>query len=372
MSVPSTDNSGGDVVFNIFTLPELISHIAGRSIVGVLAQELSIPRSTMERWWKDEDLKRIDQAMIDNASSELLSVVEPVRNGELSYLSSLGGYAYSGLRSNLSDFDCSLRYLHQFELAEYHHRNNVNRWASNWLLQSIHSMELGVFDSRRANETAVEYALRIINESRGKIISDVFFKIMVSLDIDVCRLCFPGYQLAMVFPIAMPELRQGKVAPYWASSDRKLVDYLYSCISKKSYPPEGDDLWECFGGGKLENFYAGKVKRKTLSEDDIHSLCEYWFAYYRDGKVQGNIEAPAVREEMVFIFIMHLAAKVFDFVFDEFHKEFDKDKLESNFIEKYHRAWQSEVSHRGLDVNNGKAWGDSLATRLIRDSIRWR
>lgn len=364
----SATKDEGVAVFNIFGLSKLKSHITGQATSAILAEVAKAPQSTIHRWLKEGRFNDLARELRSHMPPEFRDDYEKFVSGHIPNVSDFGGLIYSEIKDFWLDFERTLGYFSQFQGIEDFYRQKTGLWTLGQLLDAIQA-PLNLSPELPGEDEPLEYRRnKIVTEHRDDLISDAFFIAMASLDIDAARFYFPGYRPTMIFPVVMPEMRDSCIRPYWMSSERKLVDFLFCWIARREEEPTLDDIFEGFTTKDRDRF-EGRIKRKTLIWGDIKKLVETWIKYHRTDDNHFDSNDPAIVRQSAFIFVLFVTSKIFSFIFQEVKTH--NDEALAIFTKKYYAAWRREIRIRGLVEADGKPWDDLVVAKLIRDSIVW-
>jgi hypothetical protein len=357
------------VVFNLFSLEELITHILGNTPAGLVASESGRSRSTVENWFRTNAISKlmavVAKLLPESASDELRCYL----TGQFPYPSNMGGLLYPQLGEIWSEYRTSLKQLHNVEVFEVSNREHFPARGAASLIEAIlaaHEVcpRTPPQAVRAEAHTIMAGRLKELESDWERGVATAFFHQLAALDIDACQSNFAGRQIRMLLPLVFPSRRPGLTGKLYIPPELNLLELMYCAVMGEFEAPT---LKEMLGtlDVDLETKFRGKHRRGTFRLDDYYLLTKHWWKQSPQREVVPEPSGVEVQRRNAFLLMLFVAAKVCSFVFKDVPDDAHLDAITQRFLSNYREAWRFQVVVRGLNPAAGQPWEGSHVQKLL-------
>jgi hypothetical protein len=366
--MPTTKVMPSQVVFNLFSLEVLITHVLGNTPAGLVANESGRSRSTVENWFRTNAISKlmavVGKLLPEAARDELHRFV----TGQFPYPSNMGGIFYPQMGEVWSEYRTSLKHFHNVEIFEISNREHFPTRGAAHLIEAILAARevcprTPPQAARAESHTVMAGRLQELESDWEGSVATAFFHQLAALDIDACQSNFAGKQVRMLLPLMFPSRRPGLTDTLYVPPELNLLELMYCAVMGEFDAPT---LKEMLGtlDVDLETKFRGKHRRGTFRLDDYYFLTRHWWKQSPLRDVMPEPSDMETQRRSSFLLVLFVAAKVCSFVF----KEVPDDTLDAatqRFLSNYRKAWRFQVAVRGIDPSAGQPWEGSHVQQLL-------
>lgn len=373
-ATPPPITSNARVVFNLFSLEEVLTHVVGATPAGVVQKETGRSRSTVENWFKTNAFGKILAALGKALPEGAREAFHRYVTGQVPYPSIFGGLLYAQMGDIWNEYRTCLKQFHNAEVLEFCNREHFPSHGAVPLVRAILEAEdvcpaVSPDELRNGARTVAAGRLQELESDWGRVVAVAFFHQLAALDIDACQSSFAGRQLKMLLPVVFPSRRRGLTGALYCSPELNLLELVYCAVMEQLEPPTLDAMLECLDPD-LETTYRGKHRRGTFRLNDYYALARCWWGIRLEGK---DIPYPSTldgQRREAFMAALFFTAKVCSFIFKEERDDHQLDAAIQRFLRNYRAAWHFQVRLRGVDLSAGSPWDGSLSHQLLAYRVR--
>lgn len=373
ISAPPTITSNARVVFNLFSLEELITHVVGATPAGVVQKETGRSRSTVENWFKTNAIGKILAAMGNALPEGAREAFHRYVTGQVPYPSNFGGLLYAQMADIWGEYRTCLKQFHNAEVLEFCNREHFPSHDAVPLVRAILEAEnvcpaASPDEVRDGPRTVAAGRLQELESDWGRVVAVAFFHQLAALDIDACQSNFAGRQLRMLLPVVFPSRRAGLTGTLYSSPELNLLELAYCAVMEQFDPPTLDAMLECLDPD-LETTHRGKHRRGSFRLNDYYVLTRHWWDMRPGEKDFPDPSAEDAQRREAFMAVLFFAAKVCSFIFKEAKDDDELDAVTRRFLSNYRAAWKFQAGVRGIDLSAGSPWDESHVQKLLADRV---
>lgn len=358
--MPTSGLIASQAVFNIFSLEDLVTHVFGKTLAGLVANETGRSRSTVENWFKTQAISKLVTAIGNLLPETSRDALHHYFTGQFPYPSNLGGLLYPQLGDLWFEYRCSLKQLHNMEAFELANREHFPTQEAAPLIAAIlaaREVRLGTSpeEGRRGPRTVTAGRLTELESDWEKVVATAFFHQLAALDIDACQSNFAGKKVRMLLPLVFPSQRSGLTGTLYSSPELNLLELMYCAVMGVFDAPTQKEMFSTLDAD-METKYRGKLRWGTFRLDDYYSLTTHW---WRQRPLKAAMPEPSDEEAQrrsAFLLVLFVAARACSFVFQDVPHDDQLWAILHRFLNNYRDAWHFQVAVRGIDLAVGTPW----------------